>query len=394
MSYGLSSTGWLAKRADDVRRELQDEIVTRLDAAGLPSEIDFSRDTIAGILVDAFAVEIGRLWEAAGAVYDATDPANATGILLANIGQLRGVTRLPATFSRIDLTLSGTPGAVIPSGSLVEGGGDPEQPARWSITSTVTIGGGGTVAAEAVATVAGAITAGAADVSTIVTPIAGWASVVGSAPAVPGRDVESDAAYRARQRLAPLGRLSVGGIRLALLNVDGVQAAVVLENRTASDLTIGSKTLSPHSVLPVLLPAGLTTSQQQAVGRVLFDGTAGIKVGGASASDNEVTVEGDGFEPVTIGWDDAGTDSIPIVVTLALAGGFALGDVSDDVEAAVLGYVNALSVGETARLLAVQVAVAGVEGVVGATVTLDGVGADYVPDPFDVVRATTVTVTT
>jgi len=394
MSYGLTSQGWIAKRAADVLASLRDEIVTRLDAAGLPSDIDWSRDTIGGIVTEALAVELGALWEATGAVYDAGDPANAVGVLLDNIGAIRGVPRLGATRSRATVTLNGAPGTVIPSGSQVQGGGDGEDPARWETVETVTLDGIGDGSVEVVALTLGAVLAGSLEIVQIVTPIAGWAAVFNPAPAVPGRDVESDTAYRARQRLRLVGGGSVGAIRLALLSVDGVQAAVVLENRTDSPITIGTKTLDPHSILPILLPSSLTASQREAVGLVLFQGAAGIRVGYSGGTDNLITVEGDGFGPVLIGWDDAGTDPIPVVVTLTLASGVALVDVQASVEVAVEGYFDGLEVGGIARLLGVQVACASVPGVVGALVTLDGSAADYTPAIFDLVTISALTVTT
>lgn len=394
---GLTATGWEALRAAEIREQIQAEIITRLDAAGLPSEIDFSRDTAGGILVDAIAVQLGRIWEAAGAVYDAFDPANATGQILDNIGLIRGVPRLQATFSRVTLTLTGVTGTVIPAGSEVEGGGDPASPARWATAEALTLAAGDNLL-EAVATERGSILAGVSEIDQIVTPIAGWATVTNATPAVPGNDLEQNAPYRQRQRLGLVGAGSVGAIRLELSKVEGVTAVVVLENRGAGPLTIGSgateKELAPHSILPIILPAGLTASQKRAVGEVLFRGAAGIRVGKLTGNDNSLTVEGDGFIATSIGWDDAGTDEVAVVVTLTLASGFTLADVEDDVEAAIEAYGASLTVGQSARLLSVQVACASIEGVVGATVTIDAVAADYDPDPFDLVVLTPITVGT
>ena len=87
---GLTDTGFVPKRAADVYEDLKAEWVAQLSAAGQPTDIDFDRDTIAGLFSAALSIEVGAVWDVLQAVYDAGDPNNATGVLLDNIGSIRG----------------------------------------------------------------------------------------------------------------------------------------------------------------------------------------------------------------------------------------------------------------------------------------------------------------
>lgn len=385
MSFGLLPSGFKVKRASDVLESLRQRIVDELDARNLPTDVDFERDTVAGVMTDALSVTIGECWEAAGAVYDQFDPSSARFAALDNIGALRNIRRLGEEASRVDLTLVGTSGTIVPAGSIVQGGG-PDGEARWSTVETVTISAG-VASVEGVCTEVGAINAGAGEIDQIVTPISGWAGVSNAAPAVPGRTEEPDGPYRLRQRreIRPVGGRSAGAIRQALLEVSGVQSVSVLENRSSSPVTIGTKDLDPHSVLPIIFPAGLTASQQEAVALALWDwGPSGIRVGYSGGTDNSVTVEGEGFEPTAIGWDDATAVNVDVVMTLTLAPGVLLADVQSQVEEAVTDYFAALDVGEAVRRLQIQRTVGRIEGIDAITFTLNASGSDLVVDTDEI----------
>lgn len=340
--------------------------------------IDWSADVVLGTLTTICAELLGELGEALQAVYDATDPNNATGVQLDALCQIVGITRESATYGTVTLTLTGTTGTVITEGSVVQGGGG-DGKARWSTTEDVTLSGGtGSVVAQAVEF--GVVTANPSTVTTIVTPISGWTAVTNAAAATPGTERESDAALRIRRaaNLQTAASRSIAALRANLLEVDGVQAAVVVENTTAATATVEGISLTAHSIGIVLYPNTLTTAQKQAVAQAIYDHMPG----GIATNGNDVTatVTGrDGFSK-TITWEWATTTTVNVATTVALATGYVLADVDTAIEELIEDYFTGLGVGDAARILAILALVSGVDGVVGATVTLNAGAVDIDPN--------------
>lgn len=394
-TYGLTATGFVAKRAADVKDSLRAKWQEELATAGLPTDIDFDRDTVAGLWTAASAVELGEVWAAMQSVHDGYDPGSAVGVPLDNIGSLRVIPRIAATYSTVTLTLTGTSGTFIEAGSVVEGGGvDGTQ--RWATTTAITLTGGSDTV-EARATEKGAIAAAIGEITTIVSATDGWTTVNNAVAATAGKDRETDPVYRQRQKDNPqvAGGRSIGALRATLLGLDGVTAAVILENRGTSSTTIAGKTLDAHSVLPVLAPNTLTSSQQDAVALALWNwGVAGIKIGGSASSDVLKSISGDGFISTNLGWDWATDLTVNIATTVVLLSGYVIGDVETDIQTAIATYIESLAVGATVSHLQVLAVIAGVEGVGNATVLLNGSATDVVPTAIQRPVVGTNTVTT
>jgi len=326
------------------------------------------------------------------------DRANATGQLLDAIGALTGTYREAATYSTVTLTLTGTSGTIIPDGSLVQGGtSDPA--ARWRIPVTTTLSGG-TASVVAQAVDGGAITANAATITQIVTPVAGWSGVTNAAAATPGRALQSDADYRLQQvaELQQAGSYSSAALRskLLALTLDGVSvvsSCVVLDNPDNSATTIGGLAFRAHSFAPVIWPAPLTDPQIEAVAKLIFN----LPVPPGSWSMGPAVTDSTGFNTTVTGADGfphpirgyyAIAVPIPVAVALSIAPGYELADVSDGVSAAIVAYFAALAVGGTAYLLSILTLIKAVDpaAILGATLLLDGTAADYVPAITEIVQ--------
>lgn len=371
-TYGLTSEGYVAPTT----AELLDMIRADYEAAtGL--EIDWEYDVFLGQITAIMATRLGELAEANQAVYDSWDVNNATGLQLGNLALIVGVTRNPATPSTATVTLGGTAGTVVTEGKVVEGGGA-DGKARWRLTEDVTIGGGGTVDVLVEAEEPGATLAQATEIDAIVTPVAGWASVTNAAAATPGADEETDAELRLRrqQSLQISGGRSLNAIRANVLEVDGVQAAVVIDNPDFSEQVVQGITMPPCSLAVVVHPT-LTTEQEEEVARVIYDLiAAGIQTVG---TDVVATVTGlDGFAK-TINFDYADDLTVNVATTVVLKDGCGLSDVEDLVEEAIVAYFLTLSVGSSVRRLMIWAALAAIEGIDEVTVLLNGVDADVEP---------------
>jgi uncharacterized phage protein gp47/JayE len=373
MEYGLTDDGYTAPRAADfltvIRSAYEEE-------TGLT--IDWSADTFLGVSTSIMATQLGDLGEATQALHDGFDVNGASGLQLDNLALLVGVTRNAATYSTATVTLTGTTGTIIPEGSLVEGGGS-DGKARWATTEDVTLAGGtGSVVVQAEDV--GEVVADALEIDAIVTPVSGWTAVSNTDPATTGEARESDAALRKRrqQSIQVAGSRSLNALRANLLAVDGVQAAVVVDNPTTATATVEGLSLTAHSIGVVVYPSTLTTAQKEAVAQAIYDHlAAGIATNG---TDVVATVTGlDGYAK-TIRYDYAGTTTVNVATTVTLAAGYELADVEEPIQELIADYFLALTVGDAARRLALFALVATIDGVEAAAMTLNGVASDVEAD--------------
>ncbi len=100
-NWGLTDKGLVIPRmADLIETIVQDyEAQTGLDVQRDPDDVVY-------LLCSIMGARLGEAWETLQALYDARDPSTATGFALDSIAALVGLTRLPATASEVDLTLT------------------------------------------------------------------------------------------------------------------------------------------------------------------------------------------------------------------------------------------------------------------------------------------------
>ena len=364
MGY-VDSTGYRAPRASDFRTLIRADVEASWGVA-----IDWNSDTLLSGLVDAIATRLGTLGEASQAVYDAMQIANATGQQLTNLCQLVGIPRLGATYSQVTMTLTGTAGAIVPGGLIVQGGGTDGR-ARWVLADTVTLDGAGTGSGVAVAEEAGAVSADSGTVTLIATPTAGLLSVTNADPATVGDNEETDAELRRRRQasLQQQGAHSLNAIRASLLSLSGISAAACIDNPSASTATVQGLSLTAWSVAAVVLPSTLTDAQITELAKSLYSQVpAGLQLSG----DQTATVTGaDGYAR-TVRWFYGSEVTVDVDVVLNLKSGYELADVQAEVEAAIAGYFDGLTLGDAARRLALLTLIGGIEGIIGCFLQLDG----------------------
>jgi uncharacterized phage protein gp47/JayE len=130
------------------------------------------------------------------------------------------------------------------------------QTVNFSVTTNLTISKVRKIG-EVVASVSGPIEQQANTITTIVTPVLGWDGVTNPVAATAGRLRETDEELRLRFRNTKFERATntIDAIYSAILNVEGVEEAVVYENDT--DVT-DVNGVPPHSFLPIVT-GGLST---------------------------------------------------------------------------------------------------------------------------------------
>nr|PZN76337.1 MAG: hypothetical protein DIU57_17435 [Pseudomonadota bacterium] len=328
MSYGLMPEGFVAKTLEEIRQELIDQLRARIS----PS-LSFEADSILGHIVGIVSEYVARAWEQMQAVYRSMYPDSAVGDALDGIAAITGVTRLPATPSRVIATISGVPGTVLPAGRVasVEGTG-----ARFRTVEEVTIPEVGSIRVEMVAEDTGPIPAPAGTLTQIDTPVVGWESVINLEDAILGRNRETDEELRARREatLRAVGSGTFESLRAALLLLPGVRQVSLFENTSMETDAAG---LPPKSFEAVIQGGDDETIFREIWRRkpagILAHGTEVGQVEDSHGFLHEVRFS----RPV----------EVPIYISIKIRKGSAYpADGSDRIKAALVTYGQSLEIGQ------------------------------------------------
>lgn len=210
------------------------------------SAVDLVPDSPDGQWLGILSEHFADLEELLEDIYNGRAPAGAVGASLSRLVQLNGISRQAAQKSTAPITLTGVAATFIPAGALIGSASDTTLP-DFETTTDLTIGGGGTITGTARCVEAGIINVIAGDLTVIKTLVTNWTSVTNTSSATPGRAVESDPILRVRraQSVAKPSQSMVDSLRAALLDLAGVDDAVVYENPKNSTDTRG---LPAHSI--------------------------------------------------------------------------------------------------------------------------------------------------
>jgi uncharacterized phage protein gp47/JayE len=264
MSFGLTSTGFNRKTAEDIEAE-----IVRDERALISSNLDTQPETPIGEFNGIIGSKIAEIWELLEAINNNQDPRIATGFGLDGTSAITGTTRDEAEKGTVTLRLTLNAGVTVPAGSIAAVAGDEDN--QWVTLADATNPGAVPadidVAAEASET--GEIAAIATTITVIVTPIAGWTAVTNPLDAEPGTEIDTDTQLRVRrnQELQRAGTSPVNAIRADLLAVEDVESVTVLDNPTG---LVDANGLPPHSVEAVVLGGS-----DQDVADALFDAASG-----------------------------------------------------------------------------------------------------------------------
>jgi len=328
MTIGLTPTGF--------QTQLLAEWLAALNAdqlANIDPNLNQQPDSVLQMINGIVAERLATLSDVLLAVYT-NSFEGASGIYLDRVCALTGITRLAATASTVVLTLTGTPGTVIPAGRVVSA---PATNTKWALDSSATIGGGGTVSAPATCTVTGPTNANGGTITRIDAPVSGWTGVTNPLDAVPGRDIETDAALRARRRktLTPNSLGPIGAVLTPLLKLAGVTSANVYHNPTNATDANG---VPPHSVEAIVEGGG---SAQIAAA---IYGTVALGIGTYGNQSPVTITDTQGFAQV-IRFSRPVSTEIKATVVLDIDPTLYAGDTA--AKQALEAFVNALLPGQT-----------------------------------------------
>lgn len=112
--YGVTPTGFLRKRLDEITDELHTEL-----SAGFGIDTRHNPKSFLNVLVVDFADKIAELWEVAEQCYNSQVPSTAEGVSLDRVAQLGGSVRSMPTSSVYTILCTGDNGTVIPIGTRI-----------------------------------------------------------------------------------------------------------------------------------------------------------------------------------------------------------------------------------------------------------------------------------
>ena len=135
MTFGVTPEGFVIKRLEDIRNEINDAI-----RSVFGNNVNLDDRGPFGQFIGIFAEREALVWELAEEVYQSQYPDSAEGTNLDNVASITGTIRNPATKSEALITFLGTVGTVIPVGTIVSKSDDPDVKFETAVEGTVAAG--------------------------------------------------------------------------------------------------------------------------------------------------------------------------------------------------------------------------------------------------------------
>ena len=220
------------------KRKTRDEILLDMEVSAknnFGNDINLKNNSPLGIFLKLVSWSLSLLWFALEKVYNSFYIDTATGQDLDNLVKNIGIKRRLAAKSIGKIRFAGDEGTVISEGFLIET--DSASPIQFETTGEVVIDISGFIIVDIKAVKAGGISNLTANTITeIVNPISGLDSITNLEPTLGGSDKETDFELRDRyiNSVSKPGGSTVDSIRAALLDIDGIKSAIVIENGTMS----------------------------------------------------------------------------------------------------------------------------------------------------------------
>ena len=254
MSYTapyIDDTGLHTNSYEDILQYLLDQ--TRIIYG---EDIYLENDSMDYQLLSVFSRAIYAEEQCAQMDYQSKSPATAsTKDSMDSLITMNGLVPKSASYSTVNVTLSGIPYTEIIGGVVGSTSGD-----KWNLPQNVVIGQDGNVTVVATAQEIGAIKASIGTVTQIITPTYGWTSVTNNSTASVGQPVETLTELRERQKLSVAipSRTPKESIFSGIYGVDGVTQVVIYENNTSATASYNTeeKTGGPANSITCVVENG------------------------------------------------------------------------------------------------------------------------------------------
>ena len=119
-SYGMTLAGFIPKRLADIQNDMNASIALIVDPhTGEYPFQNVTDDAVLQQVVGVFASALEEAWEAAYEASVQFDPQKNTGAGQSGTVQLNAITRKAGTRTILSFDLTGTPGVLVPAGTLI-----------------------------------------------------------------------------------------------------------------------------------------------------------------------------------------------------------------------------------------------------------------------------------
>lgn len=244
-TYGMTSTGFNPKRLRNLLDETMADIQEITNDDGEAVFINETDDSILGQFNAIICEQLAECWEQAYAASTQFDPLNAFGVALRSLVQLNGIVPTYGTATQINITVTGTAGTVIPSGSQIS---NTDSTQTYTTNSAIIIGSDGTATGIATCTEIGALEPENDTIIQIQTPTYGWSGVTNTGIYSAGTDAETDSELHIQQQreTANTSYSQVDAIYAGIMDIDGVNYVRIYQNwtLTTDERGIGGKTIA------------------------------------------------------------------------------------------------------------------------------------------------------
>jgi len=330
------------------------------------ADIVLSADSQDGQFLAIIASAINDANATAIAIYNAFSPSTAQGASLSSVVKINGIARAIATFSTVDVLITGVAGTTVVNGVVQDTAGF-----KWNLPASVVIPVGGQLTVTATCQSIGDITALAGTVTKIATPTLHWQTVTNPSAAAEGAPVESDAALRIRQtKSTAIPSLTVlDGIIGAVASLTGVTRYRGYENDTAATDANG---IPSHSI-SLVVEGGDAVAIANAIAAKKTPGA------GTYGTTTETVIDVYGI-PHPIHFFRPSNVPITVEISLTALTGY-ISAIGVEIQKAVSDYINALAIGQKVMLTRIYVPANLSGSPDGATfeitaLTLNGSGSD------------------
>ena len=312
--------------------DIRDDLISSMKEI-FGSDIYIDEDSQDYQQISIFAKKIFDTNALALLTYNNRTVNTAIGVGLDNLCALAGIVRKPATYSTVQLVITGTPSTVINKGKV----SDQDDVHIWNLPDSVVIPDDGTITVEATCNEAGDITVAPNTITKIVTPVFGWSSVVNNFTGSGGTNQESDAELRSRYALATSSPSETvfESIIASVSAVEGVKRIKAYENDTGTTNDLGHP---PHSITLVVEGGDDTDVATE----IYFKKTPGCYTNGTTSVDI-VSLSGN---TTKISFYRPTYKTVYVKVSLKKLASYN-DEYANDIKKAIVDYINNLEIAET-----------------------------------------------
>lgn len=326
------NNGIIVADTSDIKTEVQTEM-----QAALGDDISLEDGTPQGRLIDMETEARSQVAINNAYIANMWNFSTSTGLALDAWGSNFGLTRNPATASRVTATVTGVAGTVISQGSTAS----TQEGNIFYAENNITIGIGGSATGVFVSKEKGEISCPANSLTKIIDGTLGWETITNANAAVIGTKRQSDESFKQEFYNSGLflGFSLWQDYENALNQVDGVISSYIYDNGEDSAVTIDTGLSVPKHSLYACIDGGSDTDVAMAL---LNRKSVGCDWGGTTTS---VTVTEPVYgNSVTVKFDRPTEIEIYSAISIDTSNS-SLSDPAATVKQAVSDYVNKLKVG-------------------------------------------------